>query len=249
MATVFGFGAIAAIVAIVAVIGVFAWQLIRGALGDDSHAFALLHRAAWVAAALLLATAAVTAIVGLAAPSVTMTVPMLHAWPLPLPDAEIDTGSAHIESSGVALAQLTLSGLSLPARLLWIGAQALSLLLPAGVALLVARGAALLRDGAPFSPVLARTTGVTALTVLVIGSAAPVLGGIAGSMASYEALQVRSAEWSGYPDEWSPHTALPEPTVFVSFDFWPLGVAIALFAVTAILRHGARLQKDVEGLV
>ena len=250
MAWALGFGAISVIVLVVAVIGVFLWQLARGALGDDVRTFRMLHRAAWAATVLLLAAAAVTVVADLVSPLITITVPIRHVWPLPLAGVDIDTGPAHVESAEVALAQLTLSGLSLPVRLLWTASQALSLLLPASVAFLVARGAALLRDGAPFSPVLARTTGTAALIVLLAGSIAPVLGGTAGSMASHEALQVTSAAWSGgYPDDWSPQDVMPEPTVFVPFEFWPLGVAVALLVVTAILRYGARLQKDTEGLV
>lgn len=246
----FGFGAISVIVLVVAVIGVFLWQLARGALGDDARTFRILHRAAWGIATLLLATALVTVIADLTSPSITMTVPMRHVWPLPLLGVDVVTGPAHVESADIALAQLTLSGLSLPVRLLWAASQALSLLLPASVAVLVARGAALLRDGAPFSPVLARTTGTAALIVLVAGSLAPALGGVAGSLASHESLGLTSAGWSGgYPDDWSPQDVLPEPTVFIPFEFWPLGVAVALLVVTAILRFGARLQKDTEGLV
>lgn len=249
MGTVFGFGATAVIALLVAVIGVFLWRLAAGALGDDARTFRILHRASWGVAVLLLAATVVTVIADLTGPSITMSVPMRHVWPLPLLGVDVDTGPARVESSEVALAQLTLSGVSLPARLTWTAAQALSLLLPASIALLVARGAALLRDGAPFSPVLARTTGVAALVVLVAGSLAPVLGGVAGSMASFEALQIDSAGWTGYPDGWSPQDALPQPTVFVPFEFWPLGVAVALLVVTAILRYGTRLQKDAEGLV
>ncbi|WP_217180954.1 hypothetical protein [Streptomyces sp. AC495_CC817] len=91
--------------------------------------------------------------------------------------------------------------------------------------------------------------GDDARTFRVLHRVAWAVTGIAGSMASFEALQIRSASWTAYPDDWSPQDALPQPAVFVPFEFWPLGVAAALLVVAAILRYGARLQKDTEGLV
>ncbi|MFE6735225.1 hypothetical protein [Microbacterium sp. NPDC057650] len=41
----------------------------------------------------------------------------------------------------------------------------------------------------------------------------------------------------------------PGATAYVPFEFWPLGVVIALFAFSAVLQHGRRLQKETEGLV
>lgn len=249
MLTVFNGAAIAVIGLIIAVILLFLWQLARGLLGPSERTFRLTRRAAWIVALALIGTAAVGVVVDLASPSVTMSVPMMRAWPLPLPGLDVDLPAATVESSGVALAQLTLSGLSMPTRILWAIGQALSLLLPATVAVLVALAARHLEGGAPFSPVLTRTTGVTAAVVLVTGTVAPVLRGIAGSMASFEALTIGGATWSGYPDDWTPQDALPEPTVFVQLDYWPIGAAVALTALTAILKFGQRMQRDTEGLV
>ncbi|UJP10119.1 hypothetical protein L2X99_17510 [Microbacterium sp. KUDC0406] len=246
--SMFHLAAVAVVLLLVAVILVFLWQLARGLFADDERTYRFVRRVASAAALVLLLSALGWVAADLIPVTVTMTVPMVNVWPT-LPGAELEPSGATIESSGVALAELTLSGVSWPTRLLWAFGHLVSLLLPAAIAVLVALAARELERGAPFSPVLVRTTRASAVIVLVAGVAGPVAMGIAGSMASYQALFIRSASWTGYPDDWSPTEALPEATVFVPFEFWPIGVAIALFAFSAVLQHGRRLQKETEGLV
>ncbi|MDR2998526.1 MAG: hypothetical protein LBU78_10460 [Microbacterium sp.] len=244
----FHLGAVTVVLLVVAVILVFLWQLARGLLGDDEKTYRFVRRIASAVAVVLLLSALGWLAADLIPTAVTMTVPMEKVWPT-LPGAELEPNGATIESSGVALAELTMSGVSWPTRLLWAFGRLVSLLLPAAIAVLVALAARELERGAPFSPVLVRTTRVSAMIVLVAGIVAPVAKGIAGSMASYQALFIRSASWTGYPDDWHPDEFLPQATVFVPFEFWPIGVAVALFAFSAVLQHGRRLQKETEGLV
>ena len=68
-------------------------------------------------------------------------------------------------------------------------------------------------------------------------------------MASSEALNIAAAEWTGYPDSCDISTALPQPTVAISVDFWPIGAALGFAALAAVFRYGAVLQRDTERLV
>ena len=249
MAIGFGVAAIAVIAVLLLAIAVFLWMLGRGLLGNGEQAMLVTERLAWAAAAVFVGAAVIGAIVDLTSPEVTMELPVLNIWPLPLPDVQVEAGDATVRSAGVALAQMTLEGISTATRALWAASQALSLLIPATVALLVALALREVRTGAPFSQVMLRMTTVSAAAILVAGMGAPILRGISGSMASHEALNLSGASWTGYPDEWMPMDQLPEPTVFVQWDFWPIGVAVGLLALGAVLRMGRRLQKDTEGLV
>ncbi|MFF5624166.1 hypothetical protein ACFY5A_02305 [Microbacterium sp. NPDC012755] len=256
MTPLFTLVALAVAAAVIAVIGVFLWQLGRGALGDGAQTFRIVFRGAWAAAAVIVLVAVITMIVDLASPAITMTVPLQNVWPRPLPGVSITPPAAQVQAAGITLADLTVTGVSWPARIIWTIGQGLSILLPAAAAALIALAARHLLNGVPFSPVLTRTVRLAAFTVLIVGSVAPVLRGIAGSMTSYEALQIGSASWTGYPDDWAPSDALPQPTIHIPFEFWPLGVGIALLLVAAILQFGTRLgaekdllQKDTEGLV
>ncbi|GAA2885101.1 hypothetical protein [Microbacterium esteraromaticum] len=249
MAIGFGLAAIAVIALMLLAVAVFLWMLGRGLLGNGERAMLATERLAWAAVAVFVGTAVIGAIVDLTSPEVTMELPVMNVWPLPLPDVQVEAGDATVRSAGMALAQMTLEGVSTAARALWAAGQALSLLLPATVALLVALALREVRTGAPFSRVMLRMTTVSAAAILVAGMGAPILRGISGSMASHEALSLGGASWTGYPDEWMPMDQLPEPTVFVQWDFWPIGVAAGLLVLGAILRMGRRLQKDTEGLV
>lgn len=183
-------------------------------------------------------------------PAVTMTVPVQQYWPLPMPGVEVTSGpTAQVIGGGFTAAELTLEDLSLTVRMLWASGQALGTLVPAAIAGLIALMCFQLLRGAAFAPVVARAAILTAGVVLVGGLGAQLLCDIAGSMASSEALNVISAEWTGYPDDWDIYTALPEPALAVSVDFWPIGAALGFAALAAVFRYGGILQRDTETLV
>lgn len=85
----------------------------------------------------------------------------------------------------------------------------------------------------PFHPAVHRTFALSALVTLGAGILADVATTIGMTLAA------RALEWS--------------PGVTAPFEFrlqiWPFAVAVGLFALSAIFRHGTRLQKDTEGLV
>lgn len=233
---------------VVALVAIAIWLLAKRLSEGNQRAFDLLRLLAWIITVLLLVVGAVGLALNLASPSVTMDVPYSNVWPMPMPGVTIESSGASIEGSTTAVAQLTLSGLSPAPRILWAIGQLLSVLLPASVAFLVARAAGQMKAGAPFAPVLVRTIQICAVVILGAGVLGPLLTDVAGSVASNEAL-VFGASMTGYPDTWTVQDALPQPAVLVTLDLWPIGVAVALFVLSAAFRYGARLQKETEGLV
>lgn len=85
----------------------------------------------------------------------------------------------------------------------------------------------------PFHPTVSRTFGIAAFAVMAGGA----LSGIATSVGM--TLAARSLEWS---DE----VRIP---FTLSIPVWPFAVAVGLFALSAIFRYGAQLQRETEGLV
>ena len=241
-------GAIVVVVLLAVIVGFFV-TLVRGLMDDSGKSLLLAHRLACSATVILLAVAATGFVSNLVAPAVTMTVPISNVWPLPLPGVQIEGQTAEVDSAGTALAELVLSDLSAQARILWATGTLLCALLPATIALLVTTAIRQLRRDVPFAPTVERSALASGMVVLIAGVGGPVVQGIAGSMASFEALQVSAASWTGFPDDVVPTDLLPEPTVYVQVEFWPIGVALALFTLTAIFRYGRRLQRETEGLV
>jgi len=201
-------------------------------------------------AALLLVGAIVNLTTTLLSPFVTLTVPVRPYWPMPLPGVEVQNGpTADILSGSITHAELTLEGLSTGARLLWAGGQALYTLMPIAIAALIALVCFQLLRGAPFAPAVARASAATALVVLIGGSAAQIMSGVAGSMASREALDLTGWGMDGYPEEFDLHMVVPASTFDVPFDFWPIGAALGFIALSAVFRYGTALQRDTDLLV
>lgn len=80
---------------------------------------------------------------------------------------------------------------------------------------------------------VARTFNASAVVAL----AAAVLGQCASGIGM--TLAARSLEWS----------ADAQPPFYFEIPLWPFAVALGMFALAAIFRHGARLQQETEGLV
>lgn len=89
------------------------------------------------------------------------------------------------------------------------------------------------REGAPFRPIVARTftiTGIVVMTAVVVGDIVRRIG---------MTLAARSLPWRE-------EDQIPFP---LEIALWPFAVGIGFFALAAIFRHGARLQRETEGLV
>lgn len=84
----------------------------------------------------------------------------------------------------------------------------------------------------PFHPSTSRTFGIVAIVVMVSATAGELLRQIGMTLAA------RTLDWE---DGMAPSFALSVP-------LWPFAVAVGLFALSAIFRYGAVLQRETEGL-
>jgi hypothetical protein len=89
--------------------------------------------------------------------------------------------------------------------------------------------------GRPFHAVTTRSMYIGAVVVAVTGLGSDVLSSIGQTAILRDLL---SPGDTGYPEFF-----------YVQSTLWPLGAALLLAALAAIFRHGARLQRDTEGLV
>lgn len=193
-------------------------------------------------AALGAVASAAAALVG---PHVTIAIPVEEYWPQLPAGSDIEGPTAARVGGGFSSATVALAGLSTGARVCWAISQALAWIVPGAVAALVAVVCRQVRHGRPFAPVLARVTLIVAVAVAGGGTAAQVLGDIAGSMASRELL-----EWSGLVSTAEDAVErLPAPALLISFPFWPIGAGLGLAALATVLRRGRVLERDTEGLV
>lgn len=130
---------------------------------------------------------------------------------------------------------LQIAGLEFGLRSLLFFAALLGLVLFAVPAVAVRLIASHAEAGEPFDPRVARGLGILAIIVLVLGIVHDLLLPIAQTLAAHAAL--------GEDDPSGP------PVFQLSVQFWPFAAALVLAALGAVFRHGARLQRETEGLV
>lgn len=189
--------------------------------------------------------------------AVEVALPVAQFWPEPFPWVTLDPApAASVVGGGFATAEVVVAGLGADARL-WLAAghalQGVTFALIAGVIALLCHR--MLR-GSPFRPVLARSVMATAVTIAGGGLAWQLCFGIGGSIASHQVLgltgwnaSLPSEEIADYLFTRLGETGLPEATLAVSVEFWPLLLGLALAAVAIAFRRSERLQHDAEGLV
>lgn len=200
-------------------------------------------------------------------PAVSVSVPIDNP-PARFPKGTIDpTTVATVVAGGADRAFLTISGLTLPTRLLLLSSTLASSVMIGAVALVGLRAARALRDGDIFA-FAPRAIMTTAVIVIVGGFAWTVLGDIGAWKAGVEALQVTSFGAEGALAE-----AMDDPSydpVFflaergwlapahlsVTFPLWPLSIGLGLALVATAFRAGQSLRKnvtelkaDVDGLI
>lgn len=86
----------------------------------------------------------------------------------------------------------------------------------------------------PFHPSVSRTFGIVAIVSML----AVVIGDLLHQIGM--TLAVRSLDWN---------EAAPPLNFGLNVEPWPFAVAVGLFALSAIFRYGAQLQREMEGLV
>lgn len=116
-------------------------------------------------------------------------------------------------------------------RLLFFAGTVLTLATSGAVAWAIYNSARRATERDPFHVSVARTFGVMAIVVVITA----VLGDLAQRISM--TLAVRSLDWG--PDAYLIRFEL-------SFPLWPFAVAVGLFALSAIFRYGAQLQREKE---
>lgn len=166
--------------------------------------------------------------------------PVNVAWPGDLPCGQPTTDPGpYLECATIAQTNASIVGLPLGTRAVLAGGQLL------GGLLMIAPAAAIgvicfqLLRGAPFARVTSRTLLATAGFVLVAGVAADLLTGVGRGLAALEVLPS-----SALPDATGPTTSYS-----LAVQIWPFGAALALVALAAVFRYGARIERDTAGLV
>ncbi|HWK78842.1 MULTISPECIES: hypothetical protein [unclassified Microbacterium] len=95
--------------------------------------------------------------------------------------------------------------------------------------------------GVPFAATLVKLSWIGAGVFVLTGFAGQLLSGLAAFQLANVAFEFVRAE--------HPVAELPTPIWPGPLDWWPLWGALALAVLAVLIRHGARLQKDTEGLV
>ncbi|MCM3695234.1 hypothetical protein [Microbacterium oleivorans] len=165
--------------------------------------------------------------------------PLWANWPTALPcDMTSETGGGMvIDCAHFTSGSVTVVGIEAGYRLLLAVGEILTLLVSAVPGLVIA----VISERAVRGHAFARRASVWmmagAVTVLVAGTLGPVLSSLAQQYIARAVLPADSATLGASP--------------FISIDapLWPLGIALALLALSVIFRQGARLQRETEGLV
>lgn len=191
-------------------------------------------------------------------PEVSVFVPIDNP-PARFPKGIIDpTTVATVVAGGADRAFLTISGLTLPTRLLLLSSTLASSVTIGAVALVGLRAARALRDGDIFA-FAPRAIMTTAAIVIVGGFSWTVLGDIGAWRAGLEALRVTSFGAEGALAEamngnYDPAHFLAErgwlapAHLTVTFPLWPLSIGLGLALVGTAFRAGQGLRKDVTEL-
>lgn len=127
----------------------------------------------------------------------------------------------------------TVEGVALEPRLLIYAGAVLMIVAGGAVAWAIYNATRRAGEREPFHRSVAKTFGVVAIVVMVTVVVGQLLQQIGMTLA------VRSLEWQ----------AGVEVPFELSIPLWPFAVAVGLFALSAIFRYGAVLQRETEGLV
>jgi len=203
-----------------------------------------------ISAAVIGVVTIVTTVITLAASAIAVTLPVGTYWPsLPSGVTITDGPTAHVTAGGFRTAEVTVTGLDFAARV-WLAG---GILIQGATFVIVSVAVAVLfrqlLNNDPFRPVVARALTVSGIAVAVGGIGWQALSLVGGFMASHQVLEV-----TGWTSTNPSATSLEDfgwPPMSTSFGIegWPLPVGLALVALAFVIRRGAALQRDTEGLV
>jgi hypothetical protein len=170
---------------------------------------------------------------------------------------KLDGVSASATAINYDHASMMIRGLGLDTRLWYAGAALSQGLAIVAISLTIALLCRRVERGDPFDAVIPRAFTLSAMAVLVGGFLWQICNQIAGFRVIAETFQPTSGEWSNNVSGITPSSASwPHGALVANISFWPLGVALGLFAIAVVFRYGARLEveraelkRETEGLV
>ncbi len=255
----FGIGSLELLVLAVLVVLALGLVARRGANAPDrAERSSRVVQAAWwgcvIYGAVVVPTTLLGVVSALTDDTVTVEAPIEEFWPELPPGMEVDDGEVpgKLVAGSMTSATLEVAGLATSTRVLLAAGELVSGLTIAAVVVLVALACRNIGRGTPFAPVLARACGVAAVAVALGSTISQLLTEIGTSRAAEAALGWTSASWScsgkGCAD-FSPDQYVPASVWSLHFELWPLAVALVLGVVAVLLRSGAALQRETDGLV
>jgi hypothetical protein len=178
-------------------------------------------------------------------------------WPKVNPTQKLDGISAFVTGGGYDHATFMIAGLGLDARL-WYASSSLIqgaavLTVTVTIALLCRR----IRRGDPFNPVVPQALSLSGIAVLEGGVGAQFLTQIAGYRVIEETFHAHAYSFrTNVAGTTEGAVDWPSASQQFSIEFWPVILALGLFAIAVVFRHGAKLAREraaladeVKGLV
>jgi hypothetical protein len=182
--------------------------------------------------------------------------PVRSFWPALKTSVQLDPAPvARLAGGGFEVANASLTGLALDARIWLAAAQLFQGTMVVAIGIAVAVLASRLLRGDPFGRILSRTAFGTATAIGVGGILWQVCSGIGGLLISAQVLTVTG--WGIDDRDLAGNTlggnnvseiGWPLPAQGFSLDFWPIGAALAIVAIGIAFRYGETLQADAERL-
>lgn len=202
-----------------------------------------------ISAIVISAATVVTAVITLVGSVVTVTLPVGTYWPSLPSTVTIEGPTAEVTAGGFRSAEVAVEGLDFATRA-WLAG---GILVQGATFVIVSIAVAVLfrqlLNNDPFRPVVARALTISGITVAIGGVGWQVLSLVGGFLASRQVLEVTG--WTSTDPSMSELAELGWPPISTSFDIqgWPLPMGLALVGLALIIRRGAALQRDTEGLV
>jgi len=219
------------------------------------------HKVAKVTRIVALLVAATCAFGGLSntfatlwGPDVTVQLPVTQFWPAIPAGVDIQTPLATVVAGGFTQAAVSVNGLDTFARLWLAGAALLQALVGVTVGLIIARLCMAVLNKTLFGAKLIRGIRQVAGVVLLGGLGWQACQIVGGTLASQQVLGASgwSIDQATVGAGWSDlHQIMGLPSVVTSWEvnFWPVGVALAIFVLAELFRQGSKVQQEVAGLV
>ncbi|MCU6482235.1 hypothetical protein [Arthrobacter sp. A2-55] len=244
------------VIAVLAAVTLILFAGRRGAGDSDAIAGAGMVRATRTIAWIYVAACSLSGLGNAAATvwgeAVTVKLPVAQFWPSLPAHTGNPAPRATVESGGFSWADVSVSGLDLETRLMLTGAIVAQGVLAVVAGLVIIRLCAAITDKTLFGPRLVKGSQQLAGVVLLGGMIWQGCQLFGGTMAAQQVLGGTGWSTQGSAEDGAAihHiTGLPSVSYAWEFNFWPIGVALALMVLAELFRQGGKVQKDVAGLI